>query len=308
MPKSKRAQRVTISKSSKKSKTNRGLQLKQDLVKKIRSRLDQTLNVFVLRLFNERTDKLQSVRGHFPPSESSYFFFGKNRVMQLALGRTPATEYLPSLSKISPHLVGKMGLMLTKRSREEVLQYFNALAMEDYARAGNRVEESVLIDEGPLDGFQHTMEPMLRALGLMTTLKKGIIHLLKPFTICTKGDLLTPEQAKLLKLFQRPLAHFRIQVKAFWDKDSEQVQVFDLHEEVEEIEEEEEDQWLFSVLSKKYIGITRALLFSLRWLIQSNVIRHDSSRSDEISSAHKYSQRIESTSAVARETPSFSPG
>lgn len=241
MPKSKRAQRITISKSSKKLKTNRSLELKQELVKKIRSRLDECSQLFVIRTYNERTEKLQAVRAHFPPSESSYFFFGKNRVMQLALGRTPATEYLSSLSKISPFLVGKVGLMLTNRSPQEVLEYFNKLEMEDYARAGNYVKETVVIDEGPLDGFQHTMEPLLRSLGLMTTLKKGIIHLLQPFTICSKGDVLTPEQAKLLKLFQRPLAQFKIKVKAHWNKKNEQVQVFDLHDEDDEKEGEEDD-------------------------------------------------------------------
>lgn len=241
MPKSKRAQRITISKASKKLKTNRGLELKQELVKKIRSRLDDCSNLFVIRLYNERTDKLQAVRAHFPPSESSYFFFGKNRVMQLALGRTPATEYLSGLSKISPFLVGKMGLMLTNRSPQEVLEYFNQLQMEDYARAGNRVKEDVIIDEGPLDGFQHTMEPLLRSLGLSTTLKKGIIHLLKPYTICSSGDTLTPEQAKLLKLFQRPLAQFQIKVKAHWNKKTEQVQVFELHDDDEEEEEQAEN-------------------------------------------------------------------
>jgi len=241
MPKSKRSQRVTISKSSKKKlKGNRGLELKQELVKKIRSRVDECSHLFVIRLYNERTDKLQTVRSHFPPSESSYFFFGKNRVMQLALGRTPANEYLPSLSKISPYLVGKMGLMLTNRSPQEVLEYFNQLQMEDYARAGNRVKEDVVIDEGPLDGFQHTMEPLLRSLGLTTTLKKGIIHLLKPFTLCSNGDILTPEQAKLLKLFQRPLAQFKIKVKAHWNKDNEQVQIYDLHDDDDDEEQQEQ--------------------------------------------------------------------
>ncbi|CAF0803324.1 unnamed protein product [Rotaria sordida] len=241
MPKSKRSQRITISKSSKKLKTNRGLELKQELVKKIRSRLDQCSNLFVIRLYNERTEKLQIVRQHFPPSESSYFFFGKNRVMQLALGRTPATEYLPSLSKISPYLVGKVGLMLTNRSPQQVLEYFNQLEIEDYARSGNHVKQTVIIDEGSLDGFQHTMEPLLRSLGLMTTLKKGIIHLLKPFTICSKGDILTPEQAKLLKLFQRPLAQFKIKVKVHWNKQNEQVQVFDLHDEDDEQHDDNDD-------------------------------------------------------------------
>jgi len=230
-----------ISKSSKKLKANRGLELKQELVKKIRSHLDECSNIFVIRLYNERTDKLQTVRAHFPRSESSFFFFGKNRVMQLALGRTPATEYLPSLAKISPYLVGKMGLMLTNRSPQEVLEYFNKLEMEDYARAGNRVKETVIIDEGSLDGFQHTMEPLLRSLGLTTTLKKGIIHLLQPFTICSKGDVLTPEQAKLLKLFQRPLAQFKIKVKAHWNKDNEQVRVFDLQDEDEDENENEDN-------------------------------------------------------------------
>ncbi|CAF0975310.1 unnamed protein product [Rotaria magnacalcarata] len=244
MPKSKRSQRITISKSSKKLKANRGLELKQELVKKIRSRFDECSHLFVVRLYNERTEKLQTVRAHFPPSESSFFFFGKNRVMQLALGRTPATEYLPSLAKISPYLVGKVGLMLTNRSPQEVLEYFNKLEMQDYARAGNHVKETVVIDEGPLDGFQHTMEPLLRSLGLMTTLKKGIIHLLQPYTICSKGDVLTPEQAKLLKLFQRPLAQFKIKVKAHWNKKNEQVQVFDLHDEDDEDADQEAEEMI----------------------------------------------------------------
>ena len=89
-----------------------------------------------------------------------------------------------------------MGLLATNRSPQEVFEYFNQLKMEDYARAGNRVQEDVVIDEGLLDGFQHTMEPLLRSLGLMTTLKKGVIDLLKPFTICSAGDVLPPEQAK----------------------------------------------------------------------------------------------------------------
>jgi hypothetical protein len=34
-----------------------------------------------------------------------------------------------------------MGLMLTSRSPQEVLKYFNKLQMEDYARAGNNVNK-----------------------------------------------------------------------------------------------------------------------------------------------------------------------
>lgn len=143
--------------------------------------------MFLPRFFNERTEKLQTVRNPFPRSESSFFFFGKNRVMQLALGRTPVNKYYPSLAKISAQLVEKTGLMITNRSKEEVLQYCNQLEIDDYARRGLRVQQTITIDQGPLDEFQQTMEPLLRSLGLSTALKKGIIHLLTPYTICSKG-------------------------------------------------------------------------------------------------------------------------
>ena len=132
------------------------------------------------------------IRNHFPRSESSFFLFGKNRVIQLALGRTSGI--------ISAQLVGKTGLLITNRSKEEVLQYFNQLEIDDFARAGLRFQQTIQIDQTPLDGSQHTMEPLLRSPGLSTTLKKGIIHLLLPFIICSKGEILSPEQAKLLKL------------------------------------------------------------------------------------------------------------
>ena len=35
----------------------------------MRSRLDQCSNVFVLRVYNERTEKLQTIRNHFPRSD-----------------------------------------------------------------------------------------------------------------------------------------------------------------------------------------------------------------------------------------------
>ncbi|CAF4550314.1 unnamed protein product [Rotaria magnacalcarata] len=87
----------------KKFKSNRDLELKQELVKKIRSRLYECSHLFVVLLYNERTDKLQTVRAHFSPSESSYFFFGKNHGMQFALGRTPPTEYYQHYQKY--HLI-----------------------------------------------------------------------------------------------------------------------------------------------------------------------------------------------------------
>lgn len=84
---------------------------------------------------------------------------------------------------------------------------------------------SVTLDEGPLEQFPHSMEPQLRQLGLPTALKKGartvlpsvqpamsglnifihlsplligVVTLLKDYDVCKDGDILTPEQARVL--------------------------------------------------------------------------------------------------------------
>ena len=50
------------------------------------------------------------------------FFFGKNKVMSLALGRTTEDEYKDNLHKLSKHLRGQTGLLFTNKSKEEVLK------------------------------------------------------------------------------------------------------------------------------------------------------------------------------------------
>ena len=77
-------------------------------------------------------------------------------------------------------------------------RFFNEFSCPDYARSGNLATEDASITAGPLEQFQHTMEPQLRKLGLHTSLKKGIVTLDTDFNICKKGDKLTTDQARLL--------------------------------------------------------------------------------------------------------------
>jgi len=233
MPKSKRDQRLTLTKTKRK----RGIELKQQLISKIHSNLDKYSSLYLLKVYNERNEKLHHIRQHFSDSQ---FFFGKNRVMSIALGRTPNREYLTNLSKITPYLLGKIGLMLTNRDKREIVEYFNSLSLLDYARSGNVATETVTTEQGALPDFQHTMEPMLRQLGLMTSLKKGVIYLEKPYTICKKGDVLTPEQAKLLKLFQYQQSEFKVRIKAIWTKDDGNIQAFEIPNDEKDVEIEDD--------------------------------------------------------------------
>jgi mRNA turnover protein 4 len=50
------------------------------------------------------------------------FFFGKNKVMALGLGKTKETEAQDKLHKLTKHLVGQCGLLFTNKESEEVLE------------------------------------------------------------------------------------------------------------------------------------------------------------------------------------------
>ena len=54
-------------------------------------------------------------------------------------------------------------------------RWFEKYSEPDFARAGNVSTQTVMIEEGPLSSFSHSMEPQLRKLGLPTSLQKGML-------------------------------------------------------------------------------------------------------------------------------------
>jgi len=209
MPKSKRDKEVSLTKVKKRTKES-----KISMVDTIRSSVDSYETLLLFTVENMRTTKFVQIRQEF--KRDSRFFFGKNNIMAIALGRTPEDEYKDGLHKISKRLQGQCGLMFTNRPINEVIQYFASFKEQDYARAGHEVDETITLPEGPLEHFAFSMEPQLRKLGLPTSLQKGVITLLSDHVVCTAGDRLTPDQARILKLLDKPLATFRVTLIAQW--------------------------------------------------------------------------------------------
>ncbi|KAL8198259.1 UNVERIFIED_CONTAM: mRNA turnover 4 [Gekko kuhli] len=231
MPKSKRDKKVSLTKTPKK-----GLEFKQNLIGELRKCVDIYKYIYIFSIANVRNNKLKDIRNAW---KHSRIFFGKNKVMMVALGRSPSDEYKENLHQVSKHLRGEVGLLFSNRTKAEVLDWFAEFKEVDFARAGNKATLTVGLDQGPLEQFPHSMEPQLRQLGLPTALKKGVVTLISDYEVCKEGDVLTPEQARILKLFGYKMAEFKVTIRSVWSAETGDFEQL-TGDVAEQLEEEEE--------------------------------------------------------------------
>ena len=249
MPKSKRERVIPLTQTDKK-----GRQGKLQLFQNIRDSLDSFKNAYVLHVdCHMRNLFLKEMREQWSSHSSTSaddtvdtsefvgrFFWGRNRVMAKSLGETAEEAYHPGLDGLSSHLKGNVGLLLTNCPAEKVLEYFQQFQRIDYARAGSVAAETVTLSnsgdgEGPLmltaeEPFPASMEQQLRQLGVPSRLKTGKVHLsTKEYVVCKKGDTLSNEQARVLKMFYKQLAVFKVDVVAHWSGETgDVVQLMDI--------------------------------------------------------------------------------
>ncbi|XP_018313818.1 mRNA turnover protein 4 homolog [Mycetomoellerius zeteki] len=215
MPKSKRDKKISLTKTDRK-----GLVLKQKIMEDVKKCVEEYDRIFLISIQNTRNTKLLDLRAEWKDSK---LFFGKLRIIALGLGKSKETEIAEGIHKLANamknhSMKGQCGLLFTNRPKQQVIEWTENYEEMEYARSGFVAPETVELPEGPLSQFQHSMEPQLRQLGMPTSLKKGVITLIKPFTVCKKNEVLTPEQAQILKLLGKPLAVFKLLLLGVYTK------------------------------------------------------------------------------------------
>ncbi|RKP27183.1 ribosomal protein L10-domain-containing protein [Syncephalis pseudoplumigaleata] len=216
MPKSKRQKIFSLTQT-----TRKGREEKESLIEKVRECADKYSTVFVFSVATVRNQNMKEIRKTLADSR---FLFGSNKVLIKALGDSPESAYKENFEKISSRLVGEVGLLFTNESLEDVTTYLKDFSRPDYARSGNKAEQTVTVPAGVLmrgdDPFPGNMDVQLRALGMPLKRDGGKLVIDQPYTICKEGDTLTPNQAHLLKLFWQQTAEFRVNPLGYW-KDNE---------------------------------------------------------------------------------------
>eukprot|EP01015_Nassula_variabilis_P010399 TRINITY_DN1832_c0_g2_i1.p1 TRINITY_DN1832_c0_g2~~TRINITY_DN1832_c0_g2_i1.p1 ORF type:complete len:233 (+),score=45.33 TRINITY_DN1832_c0_g2_i1:124-822(+) len=210
--KSKRTKKVALTEVKKK---DQGTKLR--LVEKIHKFMSKYSNVYVFQYKNMTTKPFREVQAKFADAK---FLLGKNKVMQVALGKNEASSHSENSYLLSQHLTGESGLLFTNRNKKEIKEFFDQYAATEFAKVGDIPSQSILLEKGTNAFAKHsnTIEPYLRKLGLNTTLDNAEIILNQDYVLAEKGKPLNVEQCKILRLIDLPISEFRILPVAVWNK------------------------------------------------------------------------------------------
>ena len=178
-----------------------------------------------------RSNHFKDVRLHFRGKTNAMddgegngegrLFLGKNKLLQIALGRSSEDEYSDNLHQISKTLTGSVGILCTSQSPKDVENYFSNLAIEDFARAGQVSPKKVVLSKEHIETHPVSMVEQFRKLGLPVEVKNGRVAFVggrEDWEVCKEGDELSVEQCKILVHMGVKLAVFRIDLLTCWEK------------------------------------------------------------------------------------------
>jgi len=126
---------------------------------------------------------------------------------------------------------------MTSHPPDLVTEWFESFKKTDFPRAGNVAPMTFTVPTGTVhsrggqvaveddSALPHSLEPMLRQLGMPTRLQKGIITLDTDYVVCKKGDVLDSKQTRLLKQFGIACAEFKVNLVGYWNKTNGDVQL-----------------------------------------------------------------------------------
>ena len=205
MAKSHRARSVKLTKTRK-----LGMARKEALINKIRESIDEFDHIVSFQVRNVRSNFMREVRQHF--QGKGRFYFGKNKLMQIALGRDPETEYKAGLAEMAQTLIGRCGLFFTNLPLDEVIDYFRSFSKADFPRSGFKATRTVELPGGelPCPPFEATMDSYCRNTLIMPTeVRQGKLCLIHEIEVCRKGERLKPESARILRLLGDKMSTFK---------------------------------------------------------------------------------------------------
>ncbi|UVC54171.1 60S ribosomal protein L10e [Theileria orientalis] len=218
MPSSKRKTKTQLTSCKKDSKKKLNLinNIRGTLENFIRNNKNDSTFVYIIAINDQRNSPLKTLRSILLPGR---VFYGKNKVMRIALGTKPEDEIQENLHKISENLFGESAILITSEMPDVVIEKVNGFKVRDFAKCDKVAKETIILKEGG-DDFKEipgSMEPQFRKLGVPTALNMGKIVLMGDFIVCEKDKTISPNQSQILKLLGIRMSLFSATVIGFWN-------------------------------------------------------------------------------------------
>jgi mRNA turnover protein 4 len=200
---------------------------KASYITEVREAVDKHEDLYLFNYENMRSNKFKDIRMHFRPTSDgmdmpSRIFLGKNKLLQIALGRSPEDEYSDNIRHISKEITESVGLLFTSRPRSEVEEFFANFSEPDFARSGFVATREVFVTNEMLSYHPVTMlDQQFKKQGLPVMIDNGKIVLMNGLTeykLCKKGETLSPEKCKALVHFDIKISEFRVKLVCRWSK------------------------------------------------------------------------------------------
>lgn len=200
---------------------------KSSFIQEVRDAVDKHDSLYLFSYENMRSNKFKDIRMHFRPTSDgmdmpSRIFLGKNKLLQIALGRTPEEEYSDNLRHVADGINESVGLLFTSRPRSEVEEFFANFSEPDFARAGYVAPREVIITNKDLANHPVSMlDQQFKKQGIPAMIENGKIILTnndEEHVLCKKGETLNPEKCKALVHFGVKLCDFRVNLVCRWAK------------------------------------------------------------------------------------------
>ena len=212
MPTPKRNRVVPLSKVAKKGFNDR----KAKLFTRIHKYLKEYKYCFAFSYKNMTNMSMNALKDYF---KDSIFIVGKNKVIQVALGKDGENkEPKENSSQLSPFLKGNCGLFFTNKDPDDIIAYFKEYKCPYFGNVGTISNQTVILKRGfdeHMADFPPSMEGQFRQLGIKLKLDNGKYCLLDDFTVCEEGKPLTPEQSKMIKHLGIYMDEFKIDIQAY---------------------------------------------------------------------------------------------
>ena len=211
---------VALTQTAKKTRDH-----KASVIKQVREAIDSHNDLYLFSYENMRSSKFKIIRSHF---QDSRIFLGKNKLLQIALGKTQEDEYGDNLRQVAALTTGSVGLLLTSRPRDEVESYFHNLVEEDFCRAGAVAPCRVVITQAMVETHPVSMVEQFRKLGLPVEVNNGRVAFVgerKEHVLAKEGETLSAETCKALVHFGVKLSEFRVQLICRWSSQDGQFEM-----------------------------------------------------------------------------------